>query len=69
MMVQDDERVTVIERVTFLPDGGSHHVWTFPDGTTEERTFAISPLMFIKGPPFGLETAVERGIKTIVRKA
>lgn len=59
----------VIERITFLPDGSSHHVWEFPGGTTREQTFAVSPILFRKpGPEWCLETAKERGVVSIERR-
>ena len=65
-----DERLTVIERITFMDNGSSLHVWTFPDGTTREETFAVSPVMFQKdGPYWGLATAREGGITRIERRS
>lgn len=63
-----DDRLTVIERITFRADGGSDHVWEFPDGTRRERSFDVSPVMFQKGPPWGLDTAQSRGIVSIERR-
>ena len=64
------DTVTVTETITFLEDGGSRHVWQFPDGSTREETFKVAPVMFQKpGLVWGLETARERGINQVVRRA
>jgi hypothetical protein len=64
------EMVEVVELISFLPDGSSKHVWTFPDGSTREETFTVSPILFRRAGSKGIafDTARERGIAAIARR-
>lgn len=58
--------IKVVERITFLPDGGSHHVLEFEDGSTLEETREVAPVLF-RGTrePWPLKTAAELNITCI----
>jgi hypothetical protein len=64
------DRIEITEHITFLPGGGSHHVWKFADGSIwREEHFAVSPVLFHKrGDNWGLETAGDQGITSVSRK-
>ncbi len=68
-MSEETSMVAVTERIAFLANGGSHHVWTLPDGSVWlDEVFEISPVLFRKPYGIEMETAADRGIAYIERK-